>query len=145
MLKNVEDIRYTRSDNSVRTMVRELTKIAQWKLNAWVYSVRVNVCTGCKSVRSAFACNPANCCPQPSNVLALCLKNATKIYRNPWLVIFQFLIPTLQVRIIDVYLYVYVITPFGVVLLVYPPDSPRADKPQHHDKRCNKMFITVAR
>ena len=47
--------------------------------------------------------------------------------------------------------YVYVITPFGVVLLVYPPDSPRArsarggraDKPQHHDKRCNKMFITV--
>ena len=22
-------------------------------------------------------------------------------------------------------------------------DSPRADKPQHHDKRCNKMFITA--
>ena len=38
------------------------------------------------------------------------------------------------------YSYVYVITPFGVVLMVYPPDSPRADKPQHHDKR---MFITV--
>ena len=46
---------------------------------------------------------------------------------------------------------VYVITPFGVVLLVYSPDSPRArsarggmaDKPQHHDKRCDKMFITV--
>ena len=45
----------------------------------------------------------------------------------------------------------YVIPPFGVVLLVYPPDYPRArsarggraDKPQHHDKRWNKMFITV--
>ena len=47
--------------------------------------------------------------------------------------------------------FVYVIPPFGVVLLVYPPDYPRtrsarggrADKPQHHDKRWNKMFITV--
>ena len=47
--------------------------------------------------------------------------------------------------------YVYVIPPFGVVLPVYPPDYPRArsarggraDKPQHHDKRWNKMFITV--
>ena len=47
--------------------------------------------------------------------------------------------------------HVYVIPPFGVVLLVYPPDYPRArsargrraDKPQHHDKRWNKMFITV--
>ena len=45
---------------------------------------------------------------------------------------------------------VYVITPFGVVLLIYPPDTRgrvvpegRADKPQHHDKRCDKMFITV--
>ena len=36
-----------------------------------------------------------------------------------------------------------VISPFGVVLPVYPPDYPRADKPQHHDKRWNKMFITV--
>ena len=51
----------------------------------------------------------------------------------------------------DLTIYVYVITPFGVVLLVYSPDSPRArsarggraDKPQHHDKRCDKMFITV--
>ena len=48
-------------------------------------------------------------------------------------------------------MYVYVIPPFGVVLPVYPPDYPRArsarggraDKPQHHDKRWNKMFITV--
>ena len=47
--------------------------------------------------------------------------------------------------------YVYVIPPFGVVLPVYPPDYPRArsarggraDKPQHHDKRWNKMFIIV--
>ena len=46
--------------------------------------------------------------------------------------------------------YVYVITPFGVVLPIYPPDPEgacarggRADKPQHHDKRCYKMFITV--
>ena len=38
-----------------------------------------------------------------------------------------------------------------MVLPVYPPDYPRArsarggraDKPQHHDKRWNKMFITV--
>ena len=39
--------------------------------------------------------------------------------------------------------YVYVIPPFGVVLPVYPPDYQRADKPQHHDKRWNKMFFTV--
>ena len=47
--------------------------------------------------------------------------------------------------------FVYVIPPFGVVLLVYPLDCPRArsarggraDKPQHNDKRWNKMFITV--
>ena len=45
--------------------------------------------------------------------------------------------------------YVYVIPPFGVVLLVYPPDYPRAhsarggraDKPQHHDKRWNKNYV----
>ena len=41
--------------------------------------------------------------------------------------------------------------PFGVVLPVYPPDYPRArsarggraDKPQHHDRRWNKMFTTI--
>ena len=47
--------------------------------------------------------------------------------------------------------YVYVITPFGVVLLIYPPATRgrvrprgRADKPQHHDKRCDKMLLQVA-
>ena len=40
-------------------------------------------------------------------------------------------------------MHTYVITPFEVVLLVYPLDSPRADNPQHHEKRCNKMFITL--
>ena len=39
--------------------------------------------------------------------------------------------------------FVYVIPPFGVVLLVYQPEGGRADKPQHHDKWQNKMFITV--
>ena len=57
-----------------------------------------HVITGCQNVWSAFSCTPANCCPHPSNILALCWKNAAKIYRNPWLVIFQFIIPTLQVR-----------------------------------------------
>ena len=29
------------------------------------------------------------------------------------------------------------------MLQVYPSDTLREDKPQHHDKRCDKMFITV--
>jgi ABC-type multidrug transport system permease subunit len=54
----------------------------------------------CRSISSAFSCQLAHCCPQPANILALCWKNAAKIYRNPWLVIFQFLMPTLQVSLL---------------------------------------------
>ena len=49
--------------------------------------------------------------------------------------------------IIEVYLSVldvpvtFVITPFGVVLLVYLRARGEGDKPQHQDKRCDKMFI----
>ena len=56
--------------------------------------------TACRSISSAFSCQLAHCCPQPANILALCWKNAAKIYRNPWLVIFQFLMPTLQVSLL---------------------------------------------
>ena len=38
---------------------------------------------------------------------------------------------------------VYVITPYGVVLQVYPPKGWGANKLQQHDKRRDKMFITV--
>ena len=44
-----------------------------------------------------------------------------------------------------IFLYVVVITPFGVLLLIYKGDAPRARKrprarpckPQQHDKRCD--------
>jgi ABC-type multidrug transport system ATPase subunit len=55
---------------------------------------------GCQNVLSAFSCNLATCCPRPTNILALFWKNAAKIYRNPLVVIFQFLIPTLQVSLL---------------------------------------------
>ena len=48
--------------------------------------------------------------------------------------------------------YVYVITPFGVVLLIYPPATRgrvrprgRADKPQHHDKSVIKCYYRLLR
>ena len=50
-----------------------------------------------------------------------------------------------QESIMYICMYVVVITPFGVLLLIYKADAPRARKrprvrpckPQQHDKRCD--------
>lgn len=48
--------------------------------------------TSCKCTR-----HPLSIIPRPINIVALCWKNMMQNYRNPGLLIFQFIIPTFQV------------------------------------------------
>ena len=52
---------------------------------------------------SAHSCrcstNPHSYIPHPYNVLALAWKNFARIYRNPILLLFQFILPTIQVAL----------------------------------------------
>ena len=41
--------------------------------------------------------NPSTILPHPRSIAALCWKNFTRIYRNPGLLLFQFLLPAIQV------------------------------------------------
>ncbi|XP_003390840.2 PREDICTED: ABC transporter G family member 20-like [Amphimedon queenslandica] len=41
--------------------------------------------------------NPSTILPRPRSIAALCWKNFTRIYRNPGLLIFQFLLPAFQI------------------------------------------------
>ena len=56
-------------------------------------------CGSVHSVGTACSCNIRECVPRPMNVLALCWKNQMHIYRNPGLLFFQFLLPTIQVAL----------------------------------------------
>ena len=56
-------------------------------------------CGNVRSVATACSCNIRECVPRPMNVLALCWKNLMRIYRNPGLLFFQFLLPTIQVAL----------------------------------------------
>ena len=53
------------------------------------------------SIRTSCQChyNPSSCLPGPKNVMALSWKNVVRIYRNPGLLLFQFVLPTLQVAL----------------------------------------------
>jgi len=59
----------------------------------------VIVCGSVRSMCNACSCNASDCLPRPLNVLALCWKNLMRIYRNPGLLFFQFLLPTIQVAL----------------------------------------------
>jgi hypothetical protein len=52
---------------------------------------------------SAHSCrcstNPHSYIPHPYNILALTWKNFARIYRNPVLLLFQFILPTIQVAL----------------------------------------------
>ena len=71
--------------------------------------VAVTICSSSSSspvtglAASAHSCrcstNPHSYIPHPTNVLALTWKNFVRIYRNPGLVLFQFILPTLQVAL----------------------------------------------
>ena len=43
--------------------------------------------------------HPLSFVPRPINILALCWKNLVHIYRNPGLLLFQFLIPVFQIAL----------------------------------------------
>ena len=43
--------------------------------------------------------NPLSILPHPRRIAALCWKNFTSIYRNPGLLMFQFLLPAIQIII----------------------------------------------
>ena len=43
--------------------------------------------------------HPLSLFPRPTNILALCWKNLVHIYRNPGLLLFQFLVPVFQICI----------------------------------------------
>ena len=53
------------------------------------------------SIRTSCQChyNPSGFLPAPRNVMALSWKNVVRIYRNPGLLLFQFVLPTLQVAL----------------------------------------------
>lgn len=59
----------------------------------------VIACGSVRSMCNACSCNANDCLPRPMNVLALCWKNLMRIYRNPGLLFFQFLLPTIQVAL----------------------------------------------
>lgn len=44
-------------------------------------------------------CNPSTVCPRPRNVLALCWKNSMRILRNPGILLFQFVLPAIQISL----------------------------------------------
>lgn len=69
--------------------------------------LKITFCFVCFAVSgiaaSAHSCrcstNPHSYIPHPYNILALTWKNFVRIYRNPGLVLFQFILPTLQVAL----------------------------------------------
>ena len=57
-----------------------------------VKQMTASLLTSCKCTR-----HPRFIIPSPINIIALCLKNVMHIFRNPGLLLFQFLIPTFQI------------------------------------------------
>ena len=55
--------------------------------------------SGFKSVCECDPINPSTILPHPRRIAALCWKNFTRIYRNPGLLLFQFLLPAIQVTL----------------------------------------------
>ena len=85
--------------------IQQCMKQATWVIIKFAYSSwskAMSFSPACGSVRSvatACSCNIRECVPRPMNVLALCWKNLMRIYRNPGLLFFQFLLPTIQVAL----------------------------------------------
>lgn len=54
---------------------------------------------GLKNSCECGPCNPSTIFPRPRNVAALFWKNMTRIFRNPGLLLFQFVNPMIQIAL----------------------------------------------
>ena len=76
-------------------------EISSQTLQPFIFSLPSSPVSGVAASAQSCRCstNPHSYLPHPYNVLALTWKNFVRIYRNPGLVLFQFILPTLQVAL----------------------------------------------
>ena len=81
------------------SVAKETCELITMSVCLFVHALTVLYISVAKETCEFGPCNLSTVCPRPRNVLALCWKNSMRILRNPGILLFQFVLPAIQISL----------------------------------------------